>query len=242
MDFTIQDRDRLINFLGYGNPAGRFWFVGMEEGTGGNDHSLAQNITVRLSFPTNVMDMAEAHNDQHLGQIPSDEGKLWDFRTGKLPSVWIYMARFVRALQGAEDWTDKEQAKTYVREKLGRTGGDTFVTELLPLPKRAAGMWPPLYQNWYASRELYETEVLPMRKQSLRRLLQTHQPSYVFCYGGVHHPHYKDVFQTDYSPLVEKKISVGRMGQTHIVLLPFMGNGRIGKKDVEKVVDYLKRS
>jgi hypothetical protein len=242
MDFTTEQRDKLINFLGYGNPAGRFWFVGMEEGTGGSDKFLAENVSVRLRFPAEIMDMAVAHSKDYLGQLDSDEGMSWDFKTGKPPSVWIYMAKFVRALQGAGDWADKEQAKGYVREKLGRIGGDTLVTELLPLPKRAAGMWPLLYQNWYASRELYETEVLPMRKQSLRRLLQAHQPGYVFCYGGVHHPHYKDVFQTDYSTLVEKKIWTGRMGQTHIILLPFMGNGRIGKKDVEQVVNYLQRS
>jgi hypothetical protein len=212
----------------------------MEEGTGGNRNTLPQNIAVRLRFPTNVMDMAEAHSSDYLGQLDSDAGKAWDFKTGKLPTVWIYMARFVRALQGADDWMDKEQAKAYVREKLGRTGGDTLVTEVLPLPKRAADDWPDIYRHWYSTRAEYELAVKPIREKLLRSLLQTNKPEYVFCYGSAHHDYYKMVFDTKYSPLIGERISVGEMNGTYIVLLPFMGNGQFKNDYVKAIVNQLR--
>ena len=45
MDQISPERwDRLIKFLGYGNPAGDYWFLGMEEGVSDEEKQFDQLI------------------------------------------------------------------------------------------------------------------------------------------------------------------------------------------------------
>ena len=94
MNINQQDRDKLLNFLGYGNLNAPFWFLGMEEGSGG-EVNVESNITSRLKFPNGIMDLQEAHI--YLGWEYWDKDKPIRF-----PSVWVYMARFVRALDNPQ--------------------------------------------------------------------------------------------------------------------------------------------
>jgi hypothetical protein len=230
MNLTEQERQKLLNFVGYGNPNGHFWFMGMEEGSGGID-DIQPNIDIRLKyFDPSIMDLSKAHT--HLG---------WP---KKLPSVWIYMARIVRAIgeEKAIDWWDIEKAKIYVCEQLGRESEDTFLTELLPLPKRQASKWPLLYKQsfGYKSRKIYEDEILCSRKPKLKALLHDKKPKYLFCYGETHYSHYKDIFPSkSWNTLPETKFEIASNDSTQVVLSPFWGNGRVGYRQMKILIDEL---
>ncbi len=164
---TSDDREKLLGFLGYGRLEARFWFLGMEEGSGGSDN-VEPNIKIRLKFSDTLMDLHEAHDKVYLNW------EYWDTSVRvRFPSVWVYMARLVRALSdnNTEDWWDTAKAKAYIREHLGRNheSGQTFLTEILPLPKRRATDWPPLYKNAFnfKERQDYERDILPRRKERI---------------------------------------------------------------------------
>jgi hypothetical protein len=240
MNLTEQERQKLLNFVGYGNPNGRFWFMGMEEGSGGSDN-LEPNITARLKFSDEIMDLQDAHDEQHLNWV------YWDInKPVKFPSVWVYMARIVRALsqERPQDWWDTEKAKVYIREKLGRkdSNGNTFITELLPLPKRKASQWPTIYEQSFGfrQREDYEKQITPHRKERIGTLLGNKKPKYLFCYGETHYAHYKDIFPSEnWRTLPETKFEIASNESTNVVLSPFWGNGRVGYKQMKILIDKL---
>lgn len=242
MNLKLQEQEKLLNFLGYGNIQGNFWFMGMEEGSGGSD-DLEVNIQARIKFSDEIMDLQEAHDENFLGW------KYWDINQPikRFPSVWVYMARIVRALgeEKAADWWDTKKAKDYIREHLGRKheNGDTFLTELLPLPKRQASKWPELYEKTFGfkQRQDYEMKITPERKLKIKTLLESKKPKYLFCYGETHYLHYKEIFKSEtWNKLPETKFEIAHNENTEVILSPFWGNGRVGYKQIKVLIDVLK--
>lgn len=152
------DYARLESFIGYGNLSGRLWALGMEEGTAGAS-DLGANLEARKTLMP-VMDLAVAHDLEHLA---------WPIESqNSFPSCWLNISRIALALDGVAEWPDLQRAKDYTRHRLGRSGGDTLLLELLPLPKRSAASWPDEYRAHYGSRADYQRQVLPQRQQALR--------------------------------------------------------------------------
>jgi hypothetical protein len=122
---------RVVGFLGYGRTSAPVWFIGLEEGLGeANDEEAITNLEARGQF-ARVMDLVDAHHNlrENREKIHIETKK--SFST----QVWPYMAKIMRARAGAADWEDIEAAKAYVREHLGRRNGETFLTELSPIPR-----------------------------------------------------------------------------------------------------------
>ena len=233
MQLTDAEHAKLLNFLGYGSLDAPFWFMGMEEGIGGNDN-VEPNIRARLGFESAVMDLHSAHDEQHLN---------WNIcqHRNDYPLCWIVMAKIVRAMQGYTDWQSVERAKDYVCERLGHSDGETFLPDLMPLPKPSAGHWGELYQTWYPNLKTYYATVLPQRQQLFRQLLERHRPRHLVCYGRGNYSHYKELINADgWQTLPETKIEVTRWHDTTIALTPFFGNGAISRKDIDILVAYLK--
>ncbi len=257
MNINQQERDKLLNFIGYGNLNAPFWFLGMEEGSGGiqklhadpkqnaieNEKLLERNIEKRLRFRENIMDLQEAHNNQHLNW------EYWKPEITRFPSVWVYMARFVRALgnEQASDWWDTEKAKVYIRTKLGvvHSASETFLTELLPLPKRSAKDWPNLYKvlMGYSRRQDYESEELRPRIKTLSQIIAEKKPEYLLCYGESNYDSYKKIIEVaseQWKTIPETRFEIAYTNDTKVILSPFMGNGRVGYKSFSMLIAYMK--
>lgn len=159
---TLSEREvkRLLSFVGYGDPRGRFWFVGMEEAGGGT----LDELRVRAEKFHPVDDLARVHG---LVEYWMDMGKL-------IPT-WSAMSRLALCLGDEPRWQDREVVRAYQRERLGRIGGETFLTEVLPLPSPSTGVWP--YEALFPTREAYATAVLPERLRQLRELFVEHRPA-----------------------------------------------------------------
>ncbi len=91
------------------------------------------------------------------------------------------MIRFVLRLNGDPEWTDTERIRKYQKENFGKLDGQTFLADILPLPKRSDLDWPHFwpYQDWDA----YANELLPGRIKMFANLIANNTPEYVFCYG-----------------------------------------------------------
>jgi hypothetical protein len=130
--------EKILGFLGYGSSSASIWFVGQEEGLGGKmselDDEAGRNLRARGKWE-NLMDLHEAHLTLTEQGMPIDITKP---RRGS-STVWLWMSRIARAYEGFTDWRDREKAREYMRSRLGRSTGDTFMTELSPVPKRNLG-------------------------------------------------------------------------------------------------------
>ncbi len=124
-DLTEEDWQKLHRFRGYGNPAGRFWFIGIEERGDG----IIQELRVRLKFQE-VEDLLYSQSPEVWGH-----SKLWkDFNPDKLIPTWSAMIRFVLRLSGDAEWKDPERVRKYQKESLGKLDGQTFLADILRCP------------------------------------------------------------------------------------------------------------
>ena len=239
MKLSPSELARLRSFIGYGRLDAPIWFLGMEEGTGGNETAIEGNLRVRLRWTERVMDMADAHDQHNLNWPYFDPD-----RRLKVPTVWLFMARIARALgqEQAADWhSDREAARAYVRERLGRRDGETLLAELLPLPRPRASFWAAVYQDVFATAREYEQAVLPGRIDLLAGLVKAHTPRILICYGKRNYEHYRRIAGlVDWKSLPGTRIEVAHQGRTTVALTPFFGNGQLSLKNLDVLITSLR--
>lgn len=217
--------DELLRFLGYGNLGGRFWFIGMEER--GADTDLDLELRWRLTFQP-IDDLMEVH-ERWVRFKPNEP-----FDRRRLIPTWSVMSKLVLRLSGSPDWQDVASVRRCQAERLGRKGGDTFLTEILPLPAPNLASWP--YGKYFATRADYENRVLPRRLEALRALFDQHRPEYVFCYGKAYWEHHRKLFfGANFHPAAGGQVEVGRLGATTVVLTRFFAPFLISNALVDEI-------
>jgi hypothetical protein len=203
---TDEHWQKLLDFKGYGNPAGPYWFVGIEEYGQGTE----QVLLTRASKFQEIDDLSRVHS------LPD-----FYFDVSKLIPTWGSMCKIVLRLKDDPDWWDRETCRRYQSQTLGTADGETFLTELLPLPKPSDRDWP----DWWpwSSWEEYAEKVVPHRIEMIRTLFDAHRPHFVFCYGKSYWPYHKKVFpEADFRPIVAGKVQMAVLGTSRIVLTPFL--------------------
>jgi hypothetical protein len=180
--FTADEIDKLLRFIGYGRLEAPIWFIGMEEGGGGE-----ANLRTRLTFDP-VMDLARAQ--RMLGY-----GAYFDLPPPKIQPTWRALIQITLGVMGRP--TEAEAVAGYQVRELGRAHGDTLLTELMPLPAPTTRHWP--YQALFAdprfaSRDRYLNTIKPHRIQLLRDLIANHKPRLVICYGKSYWTDFKRLF------------------------------------------------
>lgn len=223
--------DKLLEFLGYGNPGGRFWFVGIEERGMAESGQEVAELNWRLTFEP-IEDLPAAHG--RWGKFGSGA---FDMRS--FVPTWATMCKLVLRLSGNPQWEDRDALRDYQATQLGRRDGDTFLTELQPLPVRGRADWP--YMALSPTRDALLERILPDRLGRLRELRETHRPVYVFCYGKTFWPRYEKEAFRDY-PFHEVLNAVCRVataGQSRIILLPFFGRGLVSNRLVDEIATLL---
>ncbi|MHB9033095.1 MAG: hypothetical protein ACYC6L_08605 [Anaerolineae bacterium] len=200
--FTQAELDHLLQFIGYGRLDAPVWFLGTEEAGGGED-----NLRRRLKFEK-VEDCYRAH--QVLGITRFHEGKR------VLQRTWRSMCYVMQRL--AHLPVDPGSLHTYQAERLGRSGGDTLLLELMPLPKPNGGTWD--YQALipqYPSHEAYLAAVKPGRMRLVRNLIREHTPRVVIAYGHRFWDDYLQLLPPQQWP-VEGIFRLGRTPGTAVIL------------------------
>ncbi len=215
--------DRILGFLGYGNPRASLWFIGLEEGLGEmNDSDIVANLSARGRF-SEVMDLSDAHLSLLEGGRPYDLSQ-----RQKFTQVWLWMGRLARAIEGALDWRDVNRAKDYIRNRLGRSAGRTFLTYLSPIPAKNLSD-----RSWVEFLKHDEPDLNPAlaaRQQKLRNFLDLHQPRLVICHGSSARRRYHSLLNSrgwellpSHSSIEICDVSPGRC----YVVSPFFGNGQM---------------
>lgn len=198
----------------------------------------ADNLATRAAWEP-VMDMAAAHSGlKEAGGFINDLVK----RPGAT-TTWRYMARIARAFRGEPDWNDRASAANYVRRSLGRSSGDTFLTELDPFPAKRAKR-PDGLQDF--DDNAFIRDVLNARIATQLDLLRQHSPRAVVCYGAGRRDEFAKRLGIDWQNLKtiewrsaksgklhQTKLAWGKVQNSPLVsttafLLPFLGQGALG--------------
>jgi hypothetical protein len=198
-----KELEHVFKFEGFGNKAGPLWFLGIEEGGG----SIEQ-----LRIRAKSFDLVE--------DIRSVERIGYDVINRHVPT-WHIMSKLILAMRGNPDWQEKSRAQEYQNTELGRIDGDTFLTELMPLPCPNIKAWP--YESICPTKEAYTAMVRPGRIRWLRSEIVQFKPRAVICYGKGNWPYHKEIFSdVEFEDELDGKIQIGRDGRTTILLIPFL--------------------
>jgi len=165
-------------FVGFGNPDGRYWFVGMEQGGGTTIPEIEARITVwgdrgHRAFE-NLAEYCDAF-DNHA----------WFGAGAKSQPTWRQLIRIYLAAEGLPH--SRQDALDFQKAKLGLFDGGVCLAELSSLPIRRTADWPYAAFDglpYLASREKYQRTVAPARVSLLRGLIERHEPGVVVCYGS----------------------------------------------------------
>lgn len=197
-----KELEHLVNFIGYGELDADVWFLGMEEAGGGED-----NLRRRLSF-RQVEDCAEAHKLLKITNVH------WGPR--KIQRTWRGMCCIMLATEGKQ--IDREAIRIYQVEKLGRFGGNTLLTELMPIPSPKIDHWG--YEQilpQFESRNDYFEKIKPIRIRLLQELIHVHKPPAIIAHGKKYWNEYKSIFaELDF--ISHKSFEVAQTDQTIVVL------------------------
>jgi hypothetical protein len=211
------------------------------------DDEQAFNLRTRATWRP-VMDMREAH-----AMLKERGGYITDLikRPGST-QVWRYMARIARAFEGDLDFLDPTAAADYVRHSLGRSGSNSFLTELDAFPARRQRQ--PTELRDFPDRDLLK-KAREGRKARQLALLKSGKPRAVICYGSRLAPLFAERLSIQWRPLGsfgwqsrksgtarEKIIQHAEVqhddgASTRAFLLPFFGQGQLSSDVLRQFVE-----
>ncbi|MFC5459306.1 hypothetical protein [Massilia niabensis] len=180
------------SFYGYGNLEGRYWFIGMEEGCGGNWQAdvLPRFTTWHALGRKETEDLRGFH-------FSIGVRKHWERVNNKAVSVQFTWRRLIETILSAQNGSEvpiePHDIVTYQSQHLGTQDGDSCLLELLPLPSpNIAGF---AYKNlaneqypFFATRALYRKHIMTTRIDHIRTLMENSGTGHVVLYGTTYMP------------------------------------------------------
>jgi hypothetical protein len=229
LDLLPDEMTRILSFLGYGCLSAPVWFVGIEEGLGKmNSEDASTNLKARANFDK-TMDLYEAHTRLR------EKGRPIDIES-EPPStqVWQYMAKIMLAYNGDKEWGNPKsgRAREYVRFQLGRYNGQTFLTELSPIPAHGASdrQWMELFRE----RDPDVDSKIGRRREHLQAELKKYCPSLIVCYGLKRADVFAELLDVEWRQISAK---IYASHDAKRLLLPFFGNGHMCHKLIQDLLD-----
>ncbi len=179
------DWERIENFVGFGRTDAPVVFLGMEEGLR-RDADLRLDLRERSSYEQ-YMDLAKAQ--RRLGGPSSYFGP-----TPITQRTWRPMCHLMLRRDGVQQPTP-EQRRRYQADTLGRSKGDSLLTELLPYPHSDTSQWLYAPFGRYATRADYESALMPRRISLLRKSFSSKPPELIVAHGKSNWSNYKRIFE-----------------------------------------------
>jgi hypothetical protein len=190
------DWAKIEDFIGFGRNDAPVVFIGMEEGLK-DAGELDEDLAIRSRYGQPIMDLKDAHKG-----VAGTENYFEPDRAPRQPT-WRVMADLMLRRAGKNAPTGPDRRR-YRALDLGRSHGDSLLTELLPYPHPKRSDW--LYERFgrYKTRDDYTRDMLPRRRTLLRSVIASAQRDLIVCYGKGNWPEFQDLFDdvtwTDIGP------------------------------------------
>lgn len=213
-------------YLGWGEPAGGVWFVGMEESQGWNGSTEEQVIRhydglQEYSGPESFSDWTDL---KHAGKGIRDT-------TSKI------LQRI--SLRGSGlSW------QNYRDRYLWAPGSLTFQANLFPIGKPTLQSWPNEFEVLFgygaSDRQAYKDYVAETRFKKLSALWTRSRPQATICFGRAGWDFFRSIFvrQDDLHAVLSDKVHIYQ--NTRLILTPFFAYGHVSTQEIEQMVEVLK--
>ena len=199
-------------FYGYGNYAGTYWFIGMEEGGGNKFKEIADRLNAWQKMGKHELeDLEKYHVEIRRPYYFNDQAKL--------QPTWNKLIRILLSSKNSVLKIEKEEVREYQKMLLGRLNGETCLVELLPLPSPSRNRWFYAQHSrlpYLTTREKYEQTLYPDRISHLRQRINEYKPKVVIFYGSGYREYWKSIAKIDFSE--SHGISIGRSESTLFII------------------------
>ena len=241
-EFSKQEVLLLLKFIGYGNPAASYWFIGNQEIGPRDGATILSERSEEVEFHKEFTDAA-IYKNRYRNETTYPYGS----------PAWQFASHLLSRLVASDQDQSDEGRQRYFQEQFGATEGDVLLIDAISLPAASfdAAHWPyqnvsitdsPRYNDVLRDPKLFAEDQLFGQATRYKRLselydglkIQKKAPDFVFCFGRpTTWRGYKEIFPnvSTYND-VELKLSSDRdrtarlsLGQdeesgTRIVLLP----------------------
>lgn len=221
----------MMEFAGYGNPEGKYWFVGMEEALS------IENPSDLKDYQQGIMCNTDEHNYSYYKK------RFYKENSGsRYTAIYDIMGRIEMGSKGIigelDSWLDSNQF---------RKGCDNFYTPLFPLGK--ARIRKPLPQ---ISMDLFGLDTMSQYKEMvenhrfpfLRSVWAKNQDKVTICFGKGYWDYFKMAFGLESvkpESLEDGKILFFQEANTYLVPFFWYGNHGMGKH-IEFLCKHIRKS
>lgn len=198
-------------FYGYGAPDVPYWFITMEEGGGKTEVEVQTRLTAWKSRGSRELE--EIHEFHRAINQAS-----WFECRPKIQKTWAAAIRMVLIAEGKVPTT--EGVRLFQRDRLARSGGNTRLSPLFPLPAQSLDHWN--YSTWandatFASRSQYKVELERARIEHLSEAIRKHEPSFVAFFGTSYLESWSRIAGIHMTP-IDDALHYGRTSATKFIV------------------------
>lgn len=207
-------QNRIKNFWGYGNLAGKTWLVGMEEGHSGEWEELIQRLahTSERAVYDIVLDMT--HVPEHMSWFAPAAPTQSTYRRYIFLLLYLESGK-VPTIEAIRDM----QINSFARK-----GSEHAVLELMPLPARSIKKSDWLYVKsgvpFLDSREEYLMHYKPERTLLLREMIRMWEPRIVLLFSLKYRDDWQEISDTPLREEIAGTLLLGRIGVTLLAVVP----------------------
>ena len=230
-----EDRFKILNeFLGWGNPDGPLWFIGLEEAEKWKEDPLRDE------------EMYERYAKKIFPVTPGEIARDARRSGRRFTQVYEVMSKLTLALIG-QDEAALEHWEEYRNEKLLIDGGLTFQMNLYPLGKKRLDEWPKHYRSVFGfgreDLDRYREGVKKERFRLLRNEWERHQPRLTVCFGRTGWDDFEEFFKGRLDREAEglEFCKVFRISGRGVVLTPFFWRPSMTNKKILDLAALLTR-
>ena len=241
-EFTKTEVLLLLQFMGFGNQDGKYWFIGNQEVGPADGNTILSERNEEVEFHKEFTD-AEIYKLRYRTETNYAYGS----------PVWQYANYLISQLVLPPEEQNDAGRQKYFEERFGASDGDVLLIDTTSLPTRSsdADQWPyrnatitdsPRYHNVLREPKLFLEDQLFGQETRYKRISELYQglklqksaPSYIFCFGRLAAWRgYKEIFPqlhtyndlelhlySDKERTTRLSIAQDPESGTHIVLLP----------------------
>lgn len=234
-----KDFEILNNFIGTGNPYGKYWFIGLEEA--GNWREDPEDNRVKLEkYKSRIIAVKP-------GEMEKEAKDYEDMNPGKrFTRIYDFMSELVLAASTGTESGSRE----YRNNKLLHESSETFQLNLYPLGKKSLKTWPAHYTERFGFKSMkdYYREVTGERFRMLHQEWTKYDPPITICFGSTEWDSFRKLLKLE-SETVYQDCGWYRVYLSKVILCPFFVNTHISTerklslgKEIRKLLDRTDRN
>jgi hypothetical protein len=166
--------------IGYGNPNGKYWFIGPEEGGSIKGNKDRIETWAVLGENQHFNDMKEFHLSLSKSKGYDSLSKFFLGEKSKLQSTWNGIMKILLPLNQMEN--TPQNRRKYQSEKLGSRNGDTIIAELYPFSSKLLNDKDSM-TFFGKSKKEYWQDYAPSRENLLCNQMRKYKPKVVCFYS-----------------------------------------------------------